>query len=247
MNKVFPMLKKEYSEKFGLNNKNLDDVEMAQFIRNKLETGVSLITEKAQEAPTATESQPSTNNEVKSLKAQMRQFTKSEFEQIIDELNSENPQRNLLKGSIKDMVRQLNTANLYDAKKFKIMLKAPDANVSTFPIELPKLQDEEQVYHRNLLEANERFAREHEATEALPEEDDDKEMTASGIKNHVLPSTVPFGKIALDLNKLFYQNILSIKRHNGNKIIGHKNKRVSDNFVEIILKLFENKPITQYD
>jgi hypothetical protein len=40
---------------------------------------------------------------------------------------------------------------------------------------------------------------------------------------------------------------LSIKRHNGNKIIGHKNKRVSDNFVEIILKLFENKPITQSD
>ena len=77
----------------------------------------------------------------------------------------------------------------------------------------------------------------------------DEEVTSGGgIKNHVLPSTVPFGKIALDLNKLFYQNILSIKRHNGNKIIGHKNKRVSDNFVEIILKLFvENKPITQSD
>ena len=82
--------------------------------------------------------------------------------------------------------------------------------------------------------------------------DDDDEwdgggLSGHGIKNHVLPSTVPFGKIALDLNKLFYQNILSIKRHNGNKIIGHKNKRVSDNFVEIILKLFENKPITQTD
>jgi SepF-like predicted cell division protein (DUF552 family) len=46
---------------------------------------------------------------------------------------------------------------------------------------------------------------------------------------------------------LFYQNILSIKRHNGNKIIGHRNKRVSDNFVDLILKLFENKPITQSD
>ena len=51
----------------------------------------------------------------------------------------------------------------------------------------------------------------------------------------------------MDLNKLFYQNILSIKRHNGNKIIGHKNKRVPDNFVEIIMKMFENKPITQSD
>ena len=58
--------------------------------------------------------------------------------------------------------------------------------------------------------------------------------TGGGIKNHVLPSTVPFGKIALDLNKLFYQNILSIKRHNGNKIIGHKNKRVSDNLLILL-------------
>ena len=51
----------------------------------------------------------------------------------------------------------------------------------------------------------------------------------------------------MELNKLFYQNVLSIKRHNGNKIIGHRNKRVSDNFVDVIMKMFENKPITQSD
>ena len=49
------------------------------------------------------------------------------------------------------------------------------------------------------------------------------------------------------MNKLFYQNVLSIKRHNGNKIIGHKNRRVSDNFVDIVFKMFDNKPITQSD
>jgi hypothetical protein len=92
-----------------------------------------------------------------------------------------------------------------------------------------------------------------EATADDDKDDEDKEewdgegLSGHGIKNHVLPSTVPFGKIALDLNKLFYQNILSIKRHNGNKIIGHKNKRVSDNFVNLIMKLFENKSITQSD
>ena len=78
-------------------------------------------------------------------------------------------------------------------------------------------------------------------------EPEEKVTDGGGIKNHILPSTVPFGKIALDLNKLFYQNILSIKRHNGNKIIGHKNKRVSDNFVDIIMKMFDDKPITQSD
>ena len=89
-----------------------------------------------------------------------------------------------------------------------------------------------------------------EETKGAEEEDDEEEVVdgvGKGIKSHALPSTVAFGKIALDLNKLYYQNILSIKRHNGNKIIGHKNKRVSDNFVDIILKMFENKPITQSD
>jgi len=237
MNKAFPLIKKEYSEKFGINNKNLDDVEMSQFIKNKLELGVSLITEKT---PVV---QPKTQDDLTALRAQMRQFTKTEFEQIIDEFNDENPQRNLKKGSIKDMVLELNAANLYDAKKFRIMLKTPDANVSTFPIELPQLESEDQVNHRRLTEAANKVNR-----EAIEDDDDDEEdMVAAGIKNHVLPSTVPFGKIALDLNKLFYQNILSIKRHNGNKIIGHKNKRVSDNFVDIIMKMFENKPITQSD
>ena len=33
MNKAFPMIKKKYSESFGLNNKKLDDVEITQFIK----------------------------------------------------------------------------------------------------------------------------------------------------------------------------------------------------------------------
>ena len=231
MNKAFPMIKKEYGEKFGINNKNLDDVEITQFIKNKLETGVSLISEKAPETPAPVDN--------KILEAQIRQFSLTQFEQIIDELNNENPARNLLKGTRKEMIQQLNAANLYDATKFRVMLKIPDANASTFPIELLKKE-------RN--DALERFAIEQGAAAAQPKEDDEEEITfGGGIKNHILPSTVPFGKIALDLNKLFYQNILSIKRHNGNKIIGHKNKRVSDNFVDIIMKMFDDKPITQSD
>ena len=233
MNKAFPMIKKEYGEKFGINNKNLDDVEITQFIKNKIETGASLLSEKATETPAPVDN--------KILEAQIRQFSLNQFEQIIDELNNENPARNLLKGTRKEMIQQLNAANLYDATKFRVMLKIPDANASTFPIELLKKEKND---------ALERFAREQGAAAAQPKEDDEEEVSfgvGGGIKNHVLPSTVPFGKIALDLNKLFYQNILSIKRHNGNKIIGHKNKRVSDNFVDIIMKMFDDKPITQSD
>ena len=101
-----------------------------------------------------------------------------------------------------------------------------------------------------MKEATDKFNRDQAAAE--PDEDFEPGEEAlkafgSGLKSQVLPQTVIFGKIALDLNKLYYQNVLSIKRHNGNEIIGHKNKRVSDNFVDIIFKMFNNKPITQSD
>jgi hypothetical protein len=58
MNKAFPMIKKDYSEKFGINNKNLDDVEMAQFIKNKIEAGQALITPKTEKTSTEAQTEP---------------------------------------------------------------------------------------------------------------------------------------------------------------------------------------------
>jgi len=40
---------------------------------------------------------------------------------------------------------------------------------------------------------------------------------------------------------------LSIKKHNGQKIIGHRNKKVSDNFIDVIFKMIDDKPISQSD
>jgi len=146
-----------------------------------------------------------------------------------------------------------NEKDIYDYLKY--LKENPDvsyldeAQVAQ-PINIPYQTPEEEAFRRVAL-ATKQFedaSLGSKSPEELAFEKAQRDLTTGGgIKNHVLPSTVPFGKIALDLNKLFYQNILSIKRHNGNKIIGHKNKRVSDNFVEIILKMFENKPITQSD
>ena len=361
MNKVFPIIKKKYSESFGLNNKNLDDVEITQFLKNQLESGQALIS-------------PAEKIEKQKISTKLRQFKKPQLEAIIDELNRDDPALSLKKGTIKEMVDELDSKDIYDAPRFRSLLRIPDVYETTAPIMpvaptafssrsllaadpaaeapptgrpsmvdilagapsgrpkmsdilagapvgRPKMSDilagapvkkkkgapaaaEEPPSDRVLrssekkpmsmmeemmakklkktavksdeekkAEEEERRKKELDKAAATlmtndlekklaerrkrlePPKDDepaDDEWTGDGfsghgIKNHVLPSTVPFGKIALDLNKLFYQNILSIKRHNGNKIIGHKNKRVSDNFVDIILKLFENKPITQSD
>jgi hypothetical protein len=72
-------------------------------------------------------------------------------------------------------------------------------------------------------------------------------LGGKGLKSQIFPRNFIFGKIAIDLNKLFYQNILSIKQHNGHKILGHRNKRTSDNFVDVIFKMIDGKPITQSD
>jgi hypothetical protein len=111
MNKAFPMIKKDYSEKFGINNKNLDDVEMAQFIKNKIEAGQALITPKTEKTSTETQTDPIqeatpalvASNQTPPLPqgviaTRIRQFSKKQLEAIIDELNSDNPSLYLKKG-----------------------------------------------------------------------------------------------------------------------------------------------------
>ena len=94
-------------------------------------------------------------------------------------------------------------------------------------------------------------------TEAIPAEEapaegeeeskEDIPIEGGGIAHKVLPSSFVFGKIKIDLNKLFYRNILSIKDRKGKQINGQMNKRVSDNFVEVIFKILEDRPITKTD
>ena len=225
MNKFFPKIKKSYSDTFGINNKDMDANEISQFIQNQLVSGQALITDK-EPPPPPPETKPD-------IEAQVRQFSLTQFEQIIDELNDQNPALKLLKGSRRDMVQQLNDAKLYNPENFRTILKFVDATAPA--VDFPAVPTT-----RPIIPAKK------EPEEFQPGEEGLRAI-GSGLKNQVLPQTVIFGKIALDLNKLFYQNVLSIKRHNGNKIIGHKNRRVSDNFVDIVFKMFDNKPITQSD
>jgi hypothetical protein len=234
LNKTFPRIKKKYSETFGLNNKDMDANEMAQFVKNELDVGAEL---------TSAPEEGSTQD----FNKKVRMFSKDQLIAFITELNKD-ASSNLLTGTDKfskgEMVKELVSKSLFEPNNIRMLLKLPPPEDTTFPVvptgeigAAETKEDEEEEFEDStgdVIATGDAIAT-------------GEVMTASGIKSHVLPSTVPFGKIALDLNKLYYQNILSIKRHNGNKIIGHKNKRVSDNFVDIILKMFENKPITQSD
>ena len=59
-----------------------------------------------------------------------------------------------------------------------------------------------------------------------------------------IPTYAKFGNLIIALNKLFYKNILSLKTKTGHKIDGLKNTKVSDTFVEIIMKLYNNEDVS---
>jgi hypothetical protein len=165
------------------------------------------------------------------MTTKLKKLGKKRLYFLVDVLNDADPALNLFKGSVEDTITDIDKKDIYKTDMFidnynKVSRMDPNYLKGLIPA----------VVKPTGL-AGEEFAPGEEGLKAI----------GSGLKNQVLPQTVIFGKIALDLNKLFYQNVLSIKRHNGNKIIGHKNKRVSDNFVEIVFKMFDNKPITQSD
>ena len=253
MNKMFPSLKKKYSDTFGLNNKNMDDVEMSKFIRNEIEIGQSLITPKTIEpgpepAP-AEEATPAATPEITTT------LTVQDLKFIIDKLNADDKSLKLSKqGKKGDLIKQLNDKGLWNEYAFHAYLKEnpivkniqariADAQIaqpieqlidlsagpSTKPTQSPEDRDYNDYLRQLMIGA------------------DKGSMSGDGLKSQIFPQNFTFGKIALDLNKLFYQNILSIKKHNGHKIIGHRNKKVSDNFVEVILKMVDDKPISQSD
>ena len=169
MNKIFPKIKKSFSESFGLNNKSLSESDITQFIQNEISN--TPLQPKAPPAPKPVA--PPTSSSGVAL--------------------------------------------------------GPDATK-------PKTQEELRNARMKAL-----------SSEPLAPEEEGLVAIGSGIHHRALPSKFVFGKIKIDLNKLFYRNLLSITDSKGKQMNGYPNKRVSDNFVDVIFKILENKTITKTD
>ena len=227
MNKIFPQIKKKYSEAFGLNNKDLSDVDITQFIRNEVEKGQSLITPAV--VKTTTEAQTGDPEETEALPA-------PEGEAL--------PETKVSVVGLKLYTKRMTERDKYPNLNLKILRTKKELIKQLVD---NNIWDEDDIYaYLDFLKNEPQEARIAEAQ--IAEAVGDKQpMGGFGLKSQVFPQNFIFGKIAIDLNKLFYQNVLSIKKHNGHKIIGHRNKKVSDNFVEVIFKMIDDKPISQSD
>ena len=69
--------------------------------------------------------------------------------------------------------------------------------------------------------------------------------SGSGIR----PTTdsASLGKICISPDKLYYDNMLVVKTHDGNHLTGFRNKKVSDAFVSLVFKLIKKEPLTKLD
>ena len=66
-------------------------------------------------------------------------------------------------------------------------------------------------------------------------------------QTNVYPQYVVFGKVLLMLEKLYYKNTLSIKDKNKINIQGFTVKKVSDDFVTIVLKIIDKQDVNRSD
>ena len=65
----------------------------------------------------------------------------------------------------------------------------------------------------------------------------DEHIYGMGLHLEEIPKFCQFGKIFIQLDKLFYKNVLVVKDHNKMNIHGFKNCPVSDEFVELIMRM----------
>ena len=72
-------------------------------------------------------------------------------------------------------------------------------------------------------------------------------MIGWGIKNKDIPKEANFGNVKILLNKLFYKNLLSVKTLSNGNIHGFPVFKVSNDFVENIMKMLKNEKLTKYN
>ena len=75
----------------------------------------------------------------------------------------------------------------------------------------------------------------------------DEHIYGMGLHLEKIPKFCQFGKIFIKLDKLFYKNILAVKDHNKFNIHGFKDCPVSDEFVELIMKMCKGHQPTPSD
>lgn len=105
-------------------------------------------------------------------------------------------------------------------------------------LEMTDEQIDKEFKSRNIKFSQQSFSRKLKSDKGLV--DAQKLMTGRGLKEK-LPAFFEFGKVILLLDKLYYKNTLSIKDKKKKNIQGIPNSKVSNEFVNIIMKMIKEE------
>ena len=243
-NKRFPRIKKKYLEEYGFNNKQVTDREIYEFIVEQLATPAQLPAAPAvaQVAPTVTVTAPSTPQaRTKPLPAEVLTGKKASGAAAQQQIKTHTgplpgelmmAQATVKQPSAKELFKiDMTNAGLKPSNKTsEVMVRElMDAGSPINPYALKKAKDFDVTLQKD-------------AIAYMVEKQ--RVLTGVGIKK--LSTNMPFGKIRINPDKLYYKNTLVIRRLKDNKpITGHRDIVVSDAFVEIIFKIINGKSITK--
>jgi hypothetical protein len=209
--KIFPLFKKKFEERYGLNNKYISADEVVQYMKSFLKKDAEGLTE--DEAPIKKEEDPEVhfmsgtpnNLYLRKIKPNMGD------DRSLKVLYSFSGDRDTYKGFTRT---DKSTTLIKDATGIRITK-----------------EDALRMLEKKLNTTDFKTMRGDYFT--------DKETYGWGIQTEELPKEVKFGKLTLLLHKLYYHNILAVK-HSGNiSIAGLKNTKVSDKFVALIMSLIQ--------
>lgn len=88
-------------------------------------------------------------------------------------------------------------------------------------------------YNLNILPFNETFKYDKQGSNIFKP----TKLIGYGVKLDEIPKYCDFGKVKIMMHKLYYNNILSVKDKNNINIPGFKNHRVTNKFVNVIMKI----------
>jgi hypothetical protein len=261
LNKTFKSFEREILKTIGKNNKNIEIGDYVQLIKNHTKTGdiekIDAKTIIARPFETNDESiYEEEPVEASSVSIPKYTFLGEEDDDIVYELSSD---RETL-----SMLNKLNNRSVYLSFGYQnqVFYKLPyggltafkgNKNTRTFKEKFDSifkvyLEMNDEQLKREFGETYEKITEQKLAAKLKTQRlqyPNDEMFEGEGIKKlkENLPTFLQFGKVIILLDKLYYKNMLSIKDKNKKNIQGLPNKKVSDKFVDIIMRMIkDDKP-----
>ena len=240
INKKFPLFKTAFTEIYGVNNRSIKAGDIIEFIHKFFTTdaisvkGITSIKEDSSniEPPKnsyLTLTNPLNNkssyilimtNEVNGLHLLWsNQLKRNTFKEVSDTFNNADflysikQHTKLTLTEIKKLIGWKSGRNYPDTIAYNILQKNPTMEPVSFWSQTPPIES------YNIKSGDTSWG--------------------WGIHQESIPESVPFGKIRLMLHRLYYKNVLSIRRPDGTNITGFPNTPVSHEFVELLMRMIK--------